>query len=83
MKRIIMVLAVAALMAVMMVAMAAPAFATKSFPKGEGNCGENGSSMDPVVPGVDFLTFPNLNAGGNLQGLQLHSCPANSPVGLQ
>ncbi len=82
MKRIILVLTAAALMAMMLVVMATPAFATQYFlPKGEGNCGEKGYSLDPGVPGVDFITGPNINAGGHGKGLQLHSCPANSPVG--
>jgi hypothetical protein len=74
------VLTAAALMALVLVVMATPAFATKQYAPAEGNCGENGSSLRPVV-NTDFITFPNINSGGNLQGLQLHSCPANSPVG--
>ncbi len=75
MRRIISVLAVAALMAAMLVAMAAPAMATKLLPREAGSCGEKGL---PLVPGggLDFLTFPNNSQGDGHKG---HICPPPEP----
>jgi hypothetical protein len=79
-----MVLTVMAVMAAMLVVMAAPAFASKTFPREFGSCGQKGFSLEenfseiPQFQGVDFITFPN---SGKAQGFQLHECPDNSPVG--
>ena len=82
MRRLLSLLAVSALMVAMLVAMATPAFAAQYYlAKGEANCGEKGSSLEGPAGSVDFITSPSFNAGGHGQGLQIHSCPANSPVG--
>jgi len=76
MKRIIMVLAVGALMAVMLVAMAAPAIASKFPFMQEGSCGSKGATED--VFGADFITGSSLGGGGDDQ---FHVCknePNNS-----
>ena len=77
-RRIILVLSVAALMAVMLVAMAAPAMASKFGPKQFGSCGAKGVSLEEFDPeffaGYDFATFPR---GGPVKGQsqQVHECP--------
>ena len=74
MRRILLVLAVAAMMAVMMVAMATPAFASKFFGGKLSNCGQPGGSVGEFLPQfgqeTDFIT-----SGRSPQGTQFHECP--------
>jgi hypothetical protein len=65
MKRFIMVLAVGALMAVMLVAMAAPAFAVASS---KANCAGEDASTDATTDGRDFGQA-NAQNGQNWQGI--------------
>jgi hypothetical protein len=60
-RRMILLLAVAAVMAAMMAATAGPALA-KKFPRDFDNCGSNGGT---------FTTFPNSASG---KGVKVHSC---------
>ncbi len=60
-RRMILVLAVAVVMAATMVATAGPALA-KKFPRDFDNCGSNGGT---------FTTFPS---GASGKGVKVHSC---------
>ncbi len=83
MRRMLLVLSVAAMMAVMLVAMAAPAFASKLFSREAGSCGQRGVSFEDLSGGFipfDYFTGPN-PAHGQGQGFKAHECPDNTPVG--
>ena len=77
MRRIILVLAVAAVMAAMMVAMAMPAFAGNSFAKGKGN------EVFSTNPGesVNDLHGDNNNNVANPECNPLSTQKANNPNG--
>jgi hypothetical protein len=78
------VLSVAVMMAVMLGATAAPAFANKFFGRDFGNCGSKGISVGGVIPEfgeTDFVTSPPgtfvTPEGGDNGGTQFHECKNN------